>query len=375
MSQREAAAAVAPAPRANPDLLGQDAAERTLQQAFATGRAAQAWLLTGPKGIGKATLAFRLARFLFKQTDVCSNPAAGAAGLFGTTPPPAAPASLFVDPGEPVFRRVASGGHGDLLTVEPAFDAKRGVRRTEITVEDVRGIGAFLAATAAEGGWRVVIVDPAEAMNRNAANALLKTLEEPPQGAVIALISHAPGLLPATIRSRCRRLALQPLAPPVLTTLLLRYCREVSASEAPALARLACGSIGAALTLAGSDFGRIEAAMRQSFASLPRPAPDAVRTLADAAAEGGGDGFETVADLLRAWLAAIVRRCAGAPTVVSGPADGETVAALAHAAPLERWLEVWDKASETLARAEPANMDRRQIILALFLHLETVVGR
>lgn len=380
-----------PAPRANPELLGQDAAERALVHAFASGRPAHAWLLTGPKGIGKATLAFRLARHLFTHPPAAPATAslfapagfspAGAASIgstsvgsgqagAGITPP----ASLFVAPSDPVFRRVASGGHGDLLTVEPAFDAKRGVRRTEITVDEVRGVGAFLAATAAEGGWRVVIIDPAEAMNRNAANALLKVLEEPPQGAVLLLVSHAPGMLPATIRSRCRRLTLRPLPAPVLASLLSRHWPAAADGDVDGLARLARGSIGYALALAGGDFERIETTMRATFAGLPRPVPDALRALADAAADGGGAGFEAVADLLRGWLAAIVRVCAGAAPEGIVEAEKTTVAALAAAAPLERWLEVWDKASEALARAEPANMDHRQIILTIFLHLETVLG-
>ncbi len=359
-----------PAPRANPELLGQDAAERALAHAFASGRPAHAWLLTGPKGIGKATLAFRLARHLFTHPPAAPL----AASLFAPAETSAAPASLFVAPTDPVFRRVASGGHGDLLTVEPAFDAKRGVRRTEITVDEVRGVGAFLAATAAEGGWRVVIIDPAEAMNRNAANALLKVLEEPPQGAVILLVSHAPGMLPATIRSRCRRLTLRPLCAPVLAALLSRHWPAAADGDVDGLARLARGSIGYALALAGGDFERIETTMRATFAGLPRPVPDALRALADAAADGGGAGFEAVADLLRGWLAAIVRVCAGAAPEGIVEAEKTTVVALAAAAPLERWLEVWDKASEALARAEPANMDHRQIILTIFLHLETVLG-
>ena len=188
-----------PPPRANPDLLGQENAEAQLAAAFTSGRPAHAWMLTGPKGIGKATLAFRLARWLFSLgpgTGVAAAQAAASFDLFAGAPAPSPLSpSLFVDPREAVFRRVASGGHADLLTLEPGIDPKRGTPRTEIGVADVRAAGAFLAATAAEGGWRAVIVDPAEAMNRSAANALLKTLEEPPPGAVLILISHAPGML------------------------------------------------------------------------------------------------------------------------------------------------------------------------------------
>src|SRR5271165_3045369 len=175
----------APEPRANPLLLGHEAAEATLAAALHSGRLHHAWLLTGPAGIGKATLAFRFARRLL-------------AGHGGE--------GLQLDSTHPVFRRVAVGAHADLLTVERAFDPKRKRQRTEIVVDDVRRIGGFLHLTPAEGGWRVVVVDGADELNRNAANALLKVLEEPPPRALLLLTAAAPGRLPATIRSRTRRL-------------------------------------------------------------------------------------------------------------------------------------------------------------------------
>ena len=118
---------------------------------------------------------------------------------------------LAVSPESGVFRRVAAGGHADLLTVERAFDPRRKRLRNEIVVDDVREIGTFLHLTAAEGGWRVVIVDGADAMNRNAGNALLKILEEPPQRALLLIVAHSPGRLLPTIRSRCRQMKLSPL--------------------------------------------------------------------------------------------------------------------------------------------------------------------
>src|SRR5258708_5465301 len=187
-------------PRHNPLLLGHEVAGAALWQAPRSGGLPHAGLLSGPRGIGKATLAFRFARFLFAQ-------GAAAPGLFA-----APPVSLAVAPEHPVFRRVASGGHADLLVVERSFDPKRKKLRSEIVVDDTRSIAAFLRLTPAEGSWRVVIVDGADVMNRNAANAVLKILEEPPQKAVLLLVSDNPGRLLPTIRSRCRILALKPLA-------------------------------------------------------------------------------------------------------------------------------------------------------------------
>ncbi len=178
-----------PEPRATHVLLGQAEAEREFLHAFDTGRPAHAWLITGRQGIGKATLAFRLARTI----------------LSGDAPD-------AHDPEAALFRRVAAGGHADLLVVERAVDEKSGKRRAEITVDDVRGVREFLSKTPAEGGWRVVVIDSADQMNTNAANAVLKILEEPPSRAMLLLLAHNPGRLLPTIISRCRRLPGKPWA-------------------------------------------------------------------------------------------------------------------------------------------------------------------
>ncbi|HLO78440.1 MAG TPA: DNA polymerase III subunit delta', partial [Magnetospirillum sp.] len=155
-----------PDPRDNPDLIGHDAAERAFLDAWNSGRLAHAWLLSGPNGIGKATLAYRIARF------VLTGGGAGGGGLFG-----GGPESLVVPPDHPVFRRISAGGHADLKVVQRGWtDDKKTKLRTEIVIDDVRGIGGFMSLTPAEGGWRVVIVDAADDMNRNAANAVLKVL-------------------------------------------------------------------------------------------------------------------------------------------------------------------------------------------------------
>src|SRR6266436_8387390 len=193
----EATASAAPAPRANPELVGHDGAEQELRRLDEMGRLPHAILLSGPRGIGKATLAFRLARFLLAKNEERSGTAAD---------------GLAVDPESGVFRRVAAGGHADLLTIERAYDARRRRLRGEIVVEEAREITGFFRLTAAEEGWRIVVVDGAEEMNRNAASALLKILEEPPRRGLLLVVAHSPGRLLPTIRSRCRRLALRALA-------------------------------------------------------------------------------------------------------------------------------------------------------------------
>ena len=170
------------APRKAGVLVGQARPERTLRRAWDSGRLAHAWLLHGPRGIGKATLAYRFARFVL----------AGGAGP-GLVEAQDDGATLAVDPDDPVARRVAAGAHADLATVERSWDEKRKRLRNEIVVADVRALSSFFAMTPAEGGWRVAVVDAADEMNRHAANAVLKILEEPPRRGLLLLVSHAPG--------------------------------------------------------------------------------------------------------------------------------------------------------------------------------------
>src|SRR5215813_4967550 len=224
----EAAETPAPTPRANPDFVGHPLAEQALLRAWRSSRLHHAWLLTGPRGIGKATLAFRFTRYVL---------AGGERGLFAEGPD-----TLEVPPTAPVFRQVASGGHPDLLTIERGYDEKRDRYRTEIVVDDVRELGGFLHLKAAAGGWRVVVIDSVDELNRNAANALLKVLEEPPARALILLVSHAPGRLLPTIRSRCRRLTLGPLDERVMEELLGRHAPALAEADRRLLIRVAEGS-------------------------------------------------------------------------------------------------------------------------------------
>ncbi len=201
-----------PIPLANPDLIGHSRAEAALRQAVNGGRMAHAWLFSGPKGIGKATLAYRLARYV-----LCRGSAEEAVGekmqcLFGADSADAvAPAlGLETDPEHPVFRRIIAGSHADLMVVERELDEKTGRAKGQILVDAVREVKGFLSMTAGEGSWRVVIIDGADEMNRNAANALLKALEEPPERTLLVLVCHNAGRLLPTIRSRCRHLPLRP---------------------------------------------------------------------------------------------------------------------------------------------------------------------
>ena len=228
-------------PRETIGLVGHTAAEAELRAAWDSGRMPHAWLLTGPRGVGKATLAWHLARFVLAGGN-------DGAGLFGD-----APAGLEIDPGLKAARLVSAGTHPDLQVIERTVSPSTGRLRETIVLEDVARLSSLLHLTPAGGGWRVVIVDSVDEMNTNSANALLKLLEEPPANALLVLVNHAPGSIPVTIRSRCRRLRLAPLSDADLADLLQRHEADLEPETATLAVALAEGSVGRALTIARGD--------------------------------------------------------------------------------------------------------------------------
>jgi len=229
----------------------------------------------------------------------------------------------------------------------------------------------FCTMTPAQAAWRVVVVDPAEAMNANAANALLKLLEEPPPRALLLLVSHAPARLLATLRSRCAQLALAALPEATVTDKLGTLRPELAPADRTALARLADGSIGRALTLAdagGLDLYRELVAL---LAAMPEPDRDRLHALGDRLNEGGEGGtFRLGGELLGWWLARLAR--AGAtgtlpPEVV--PGESEAVRRLLDRVALEQWLELWEKNAKLIDQATQRHLDRKQVVLTLFLDI------
>ena len=323
-------------PRTNPNLFGHDAAEATLLDAIQGGRMHHAWLMIGPEGVGKATLAYRFARRL----------------LAGRPTEP----SLALPVTHPVFRRVAAGSHADLMTVERGINEKTKRMRMQIPVEDVRKINGFMSLTPAEGGWRVVIVDGADEMNQASANALLKILEEPPAKAILLLTCAAPGRLPATIRSRCRRLRLNPLDDAAMARVMDDIAPGLNPDERGRLITLAEGSPGRALILAEDEGLKLAAVVDKLLSDLPNLPPTRAHDVADML--GRSDtGFSTFMDLLRAGIASAVRES------VRGRADPEQERVVALR-PLDAWGEVWQGLTRLQDETERFSLDKRQAIVA-----------
>jgi DNA polymerase III subunit delta' len=346
------------APRANPDLVGHDAAEATLLSGWNSGKLPHAWLIAGPRGIGKATLAYRFARFVLSEG---AKPADAA--LFGAPPPPS---SIALSPADPVYRRVASGGHSDLGVAECTVNPKTGKMRGEIIVDDVRGLVQFLHMTPAEGAWRVVVVDAADEMNTEGANALLKALEEPPPQALLLLVTHAAGRLLPTIRSRCRMLFLQPLPDGQVVTLLSRYRPEVSGSERAVLASLSDGSIGRAIDLADRGGAELYRDVLNLVADLPKLDALAVQRFADQLTRGGEDAaaaLRTALDLMGGLVHRLAKSAAGQPSALP---DEHALAARAAARGAQPWVQAWERIARLGSAAEGLNLDRKQTILAAF---------
>ena len=358
-----------PSPREASELFGHEAAEKVLVDAHASGRLPHAWLISGPAGIGKATLAFRFARYLFNNPPGGDDPAGG---LFAAEDIPATNAeSLFVDPSLPVFHRVAAGGHADLFTLERTVN-DNGKLSAQIRVDDVRAAIHFAHMTPSENGFKVIIVDGAEVMNRSSENAFLKVLEEPPPDTIILIVSHTPGQLLPTTRSRCRSLALKPLPTEIVARLLARHAGGLSEADAAEIARLSDGSIGRALMLAAGDGLSVYREMVAILASLPALDGTAVQTLAKKLARPGADHtYRSGIELFRWWLSRIVL---AASRGVEGDRllndDERAIAArAASTAILPVWLGRLDEAESLIRSADALNLDKKQVVLSLFLSL------
>ena len=338
-----------------------------MRRLFDGGRMPHALLLSGPRGIGKATLAFRLARFALAQGAAERT----ASSLFSDD----SAAGLAIPSESGVFRRIAAGGHADLLTVERAYDPRRRRMRGEIVVDNTREIGAFLRLTPAEGGWRVVIVDGADEMNRNAANALLKILEEPPRRALLLLVAHSPGRLLPTIRSRCRRFPLSPLPAAIVAELLARYRPELDPAAAAAVTALAEGSIGRALDFAAAGGVELHRTVVNLLTREGGIDPAALHAFADRLARSEAEeAYRVVEGLVGQMLARLAIATAQGDGQAGASDEGALLRRFGSRAPAARWAALRGEIEESFARTDALNLDRKQTILGAFFAIERAAG-
>jgi DNA polymerase III subunit delta' len=328
----------APHPRASTVLFGHAAAEQALLSAYRSGRVPHAFLLVGPQGIGKATLAYRMARF------VLAHPDPAVAEVKAAT-------SLAVEAGHPVARRIAAQAQGDLLVLERTPNDK-GVLRQQIAVEDVRRTVAFFGSTAGEGGWRIAIVDAVDELNNSSANALLKVLEEPPQRALLLLVSHSAARVLPTLRSRCRIVTLRPLAQADVAS-AVAAASGLGAGE-PAVAATAAaaeGSVARALALLDEDALTLRQQTLDLLDGLPRLDANALHALGDALAGSDPKPLSAFVDTVNCWLSGRLER---------DESGGSEINRLA------RLAEAWDRINAAANDAQTYNLERKPFVFSVF---------
>lgn len=323
----------APHPRERFDFIGHEDAEAELLAAWKADRLPHAILLGGPQGIGKATLAYRLTRFVLSGGNQAAR-------------------DFSVAPDHPISRQVASLSHPDLLVLRRVKEEDKKAISQVIRVEDTRRITSFFGSTSAYGGWRVCIVDAVEEMNAASANAILKLLEEPPARSLFLLISHTPGRLLPTIRSRCRRLTMKALAPGEVAqalAMLSQAIPELDPAQLASAAEASQGSVGRALSLllGGEDGLEILHLTRELLSRLPAVESASVAALGD---KLRGDNLGVFAEAVEDWLA-------------------QAATGAGEAARLAHYAEAWEKVRRATATAEIYNLDRKPLVFQVFTML------
>jgi len=351
----------APHPRDTGILIGQGQAESAFLTAFNADRLHSGWLITGPQGVGKATLAYRIAAFL-----LTAKPAED--GLFGAPPPPC---TLDIPADDPDQRLIRSGAHPRLFVLRRGPNDKGDKLSAEIRADQVRALKSFFHLSATDGGHRVVIIDAADELNRSAANALLKELEEPPARTTLLLIAHQPSRLLPTIRSRCRELRLATLSPDDLGRAL---AATGTAPVSPdALAVLAGGSVGDAIRLTHLDGLAAYATLVDLFGGLPRFDRLAAIRLGDSCTGKGAEArFPLILDLIDLFLARAARAgLLGEPATQGAPGEARLLARLApddRAA--RRWASLQQEIGARARQGRALNLDPAALILDMVCKIE-----
>jgi DNA polymerase-3 subunit delta' len=332
-----------PHPRDTKHLYGHTEAEEAILAAWAQGRLPHAILIGGPSGIGKATLAYRIARFVFAQS-------AAGPGLTAK--------SLDVPADHPASRQISAQSHPDLLVLRRQLNPDTEKLRSEIRVDDIRRTVPFFGSTAAAGGYRIAIIDSAEELNRNGANALLKVLEEPPPRSLLLIVSHAPGRLLPTIRSRCRRLTLRALSADDIERAVSDIAEtndDIPRDQIKEASTASRGSARHALELLLGESLEVRKLTADLLARLPALDGEGLHTLGDRIRRN--EELTIFAETVGDWLAAAATDTAGPP------------------ARLARFATAWENVRRATVEAEVFNLDRKPLVFQVFSTLAEAARR
>jgi len=357
-------------PRHTFTLEGHEGAEKAFLDAYNSDKMHHAWLVTGPKGIGKASLAFKIARFMLHNSPLSDE----GPGLFGDILEKACPEDLNTDPESAVNKLISASSHGDLVIVERRTDEKTGKVKAEIVVDDVRKLQNFYNKTSVEGGWRIVIIDSADEMNRASANALLKMLEEPPKNSLLILLAHAPGKLLPTIKSRCRHMRLKPLDYGHVSHILSQQFPDLNADEIAGYATLCNGSPGYGANLVQHEGLALYKKLLELLYTMPSLDVPLAHKLADElAGKTAQEKYTLFGELLTHFINRMVRHIsAGDQSDIRAVMTGELelMQMLGTRIPLDRWVDLWEKVSLKMGRI---NLDRKQVVLNVLTTLNQAV--
>jgi DNA polymerase-3 subunit delta' len=356
----------APHPRETGTLFGHAPQEAEFLAAFTSGRLHHAWMLTGPKGVGKATLAWRAARFLLATPE-------DGGGMFAAP----LPTTLDIEPTHPVARRMLQLAEPRHFLLRRAPNEKETALSQVISVDEVRKMKSFFALSAADGGRRTAIIDSLDELNPAAANALLKLLEEPPASVTLFLIAHQPARLLPTIRSRCRELRLTPLGPQDLADALTQAGGDIAPEDRTALAELSGGSTGEAFRLTNLDGLKLYAALIRLMTTLPRLDRPQALALADlAAARGAAETFDPLVTLIDLFLARLARH--GATGDIPPEAAPGEAQLLHRLAPDPEAARTWAQLAQTLSararRGKAVNLDPAALLMDILLKVDETAG-
>lgn len=354
-----------PEPILNPDFIGHDTLEPYLLDLINNDNLPHAIILGGPKGVGKSTFGYRLARALLKKGIADPNQDS----LFGDEPP-AELRTLDVDPDDPVFRKVASGGHPDFIALERPMDDRKGQRKDTLDIDTVRKVAPFLRMTSSEGGWRVVLVNDADTMNRNAQNAILKVLEEPPAHTLLILICHRVGAMIPTIRSRCRLLTFNPLETQTVIDLLKKQYPREPESDLKSIAAMAEGSIGRAIDLmeeGGQEGLQHVLDVLSNWESWDWPQ---IHRIADTLGRPGQEKSYKMFSQVMVWTAeSLLFAKARDDIALEAPLDHKALRNMLSHYSLEDWVKICENLKAHFDKFTYSHLDKRQAVLGAFTHI------